>query len=834
KRSTVNKALEKDPRMKVLRRSLHKDKDRNSTQSPPRNEVNSAGLSSRQSSKQPPTQPFASLAATSQNLANPRSIGKPPTMVIKAITPYKSNRIVELSFQKGDFFHVVGERDDHEGSWFEASNPATGARGIVPKHCFELFGRKATELPATTPTASAFPPRSSAPGFPTDNKPSSPLLVRTPLSAEPFRSNSINLKTQPLYGIVQHDFVAERPDELDAKRGEPIIVIAQSNHEWFVAKPIGRLGGPGLIPVSFVEVQDVNTGQPLAPNQVQDLIKSSVVPAVEEWKKATAAYKGNSIPLGKFDFAASSPTAPSGHQTRASLSTKSGGLHAHPIPSRSATISHTRQQPASGYDPYSARGPQHDSWHAGGGGGNPSGFDHSRQSSGNNMPWTAPSSSYQNSSRQSASQQEQGPYYHDEPFSETGGPEGDGYATVDELRERYGVVVHASVESFHFEQGHYWFHLRAHFSRITEDGQDEQTTVLVLYRLYEDFYDFQAALIENFPDQEADIHGGIPPNLPRMPGPTDNVDELVCAQRVEDLSTYLHELCELPLYIRESELVYEFLGPREGDVELEGDPGNLGLDDRSPTEVEGEVVEYLQRMDSSAHGEDGRLEDLNQSISRLSTGSHNYIPPDSHYPQHHSRQSSHASQPSYHPSRTSRSSITQTAGYPQHQRDPRSQDLRPFSSSTTSSESHLPSTHTSTSSIQLGSRVTSMTPAGVGAGLNDSINSGGPGNNNNVVNNTPGTGFLRIKIYQRQTDDLIAIRVPTGVSYSELLNRIQERVGLNEIKSIRFRDESGTGFSTGHSTPLNAGNAARLVGIDNGADLDRWIHSGNRLVLYVD
>lgn len=35
-----------------------------------------------------------------------------------------------------------------------------------------------------------------------------------------------------LYAIVQYDFDAERPDELQAKAGEPIIVIAQSNHEW--------------------------------------------------------------------------------------------------------------------------------------------------------------------------------------------------------------------------------------------------------------------------------------------------------------------------------------------------------------------------------------------------------------------------------------------------------------------------------------------------------------------------------------------------------------------------------------------------------------------------
>ena len=37
---------------------------------------------------------------------------------------------------------------------------------------------------------------------------------------------------QPIYAVVIYDFQAERPDELDAKKGEPIMVIAQSNHEW--------------------------------------------------------------------------------------------------------------------------------------------------------------------------------------------------------------------------------------------------------------------------------------------------------------------------------------------------------------------------------------------------------------------------------------------------------------------------------------------------------------------------------------------------------------------------------------------------------------------------
>jgi hypothetical protein len=29
--------------------------------------------------------------------------------------------------------------------------------------------------------------------------------------------------------------------------------------EWFIAKPITRLGGPGLIPVSFIEIRDMTT-----------------------------------------------------------------------------------------------------------------------------------------------------------------------------------------------------------------------------------------------------------------------------------------------------------------------------------------------------------------------------------------------------------------------------------------------------------------------------------------------------------------------------------------------------------------------------------------------
>jgi bud emergence protein 1 len=112
-------------------------------------------------------------------------------------------------------------------------------------------------------------------------------------------SKSIGKTGAMVYGIVMYDFAAERADELEAKAGEAIIVIAQSNPEWFVAKPIGRLGGPGLIPVSFVEIRDMASDKAIV--NPSEAIKRAGVPKVEEWKKMAAEYKNSSITLGKFE-----------------------------------------------------------------------------------------------------------------------------------------------------------------------------------------------------------------------------------------------------------------------------------------------------------------------------------------------------------------------------------------------------------------------------------------------------------------------------------------------------------------------------------------------------
>lgn len=102
-----------------------------------------------------------------------------------------------------------------------------------------------------------------------------------------------------VFGSVLYDFNSERPDELEAKAGENIIVVAQTDPEWFVAKPIGRLGGPGLIPVSFIEIKDMATGQPVS--DPVEAVKKAGVPTVEYWKEMAAEYKKSSISLGRLD-----------------------------------------------------------------------------------------------------------------------------------------------------------------------------------------------------------------------------------------------------------------------------------------------------------------------------------------------------------------------------------------------------------------------------------------------------------------------------------------------------------------------------------------------------
>lgn len=227
--------------------------------------------------------------------------------VIRALYDYEAHSSQELSFSRGDFFHVIGRENDAD--WYEACNPALpDARGLVPVAFFQALGR--TERDSTQSEPARTPPLKN-PDHDSGYGDSNSTMPVTPAASQ--RNSKSGVKTGAMvYGIVMYDFQAERADELEAKAGEAIIVIAQSNPEWFVAKPIGRLGGPGLIPVSFIEIRDMSTDSPVS--NASDAVKRAGVPRVEEWKKMAADYKNSSITLGKFEGG-----GPPGQQGQAGL-----------------------------------------------------------------------------------------------------------------------------------------------------------------------------------------------------------------------------------------------------------------------------------------------------------------------------------------------------------------------------------------------------------------------------------------------------------------------------------------------------------------------------------
>lgn len=214
--------------------------------------------------------------------------------MIKALYDYQPEpgNSQELAFSKGDFFHVISRENDLD--WYEACNPLIpSCRGLVPVSFFEIIGKNERDSAGSVDLGVRNNKGLHDSGF-------SDSTTNTTKHAAQARMSSLGKASGAMvYGIVQYDFQAERPDELEAKAGEAIIVIAQSNPEWFVAKPIGRLGGPGLIPVSFIELRDMQTGQAVA--DPLDAVRRAGVPKVEEWKKMTAEYKNSSICLGKID-----------------------------------------------------------------------------------------------------------------------------------------------------------------------------------------------------------------------------------------------------------------------------------------------------------------------------------------------------------------------------------------------------------------------------------------------------------------------------------------------------------------------------------------------------
>ncbi|KAJ3743392.1 scd2/ral3 [Lentinula detonsa] len=658
------------------------------------------------------------------SVSKPASAVTPPQKVIRATADYRPQAPQELSFKKGDFFYVL--RDvDNRGSWYEAHNPISGARGLVPKALFEEFSKTSVSSRISQGTSLGNI------NIPTGVRSSDvPLTPKSPT------------KSQVFYAIVLHDFEAERADELDAKRGDAITVVAQSNREWFVAKPIGRLGRPGLIPVSFVEIHDPTTGR--AVPDVNALMDRGDLPKVEDWKRAMFHYKQNSIALGVID----APTVPNSPfvQTQPPLPPSSD-------PSIVEDAS-TRKQ-------------------------------------------SAPSVS--------------------------SGPE-----NADCLPE--GILLYAEAVSFHYEMEEYWFRVNAIFQPYPPPGQDSlpNSKQLILFRVYNDFYDFQVSLLDSFP-REA---GRQPPNprmLPYMPGPAQNVNDQLTATRRAELDDYLHSLCNLnkagAKYILEHKVVREFLSLKPGDVENESDP-----------KME-EIEALFATDDDEQYGNDAEYDEVRDTLGKMkveddrrSEGSEygedeGYAPSPQHrtYDRHPYARADekklddnnlrlHAHAQNHHRNGSTSSFNRTPSPYTSNSRSnsPNPDRLESRRDSDYSYRHSTGKTHNASSPSISSVRSTNAPTGG-------RTRSHSNANNPPISAANSQTAFVKIKIFDRVADDLIAIRVHPLVTHLELMDKVQTRLG-GEVSNLRFRDSVNNAF----------------VALDNDSQLRAWMEGTDKHVLYAD
>lgn len=541
------------------------------------------------------------------------------------------------------------------------------------------------------------------------------------------------------YAVVLHDFQAERTDELDARAGDAVSVVAQSNREWFVAKPIGKLGRPGLIPVSFVEVRDPTTNQAIT--DINTLLESGGLPNVDEWKQDMVTYKANSIALGVLD------------------------------------------------DPSSL---------AGGGGPSPT----SPQSTSPRSPDIPP---------QGFSAQSDTGY----PTTPQAPPSANNGLLPD------GILLSADVVSFHYEMEEYWFRVHALFQPYEAAGTQSLPPArqLVLFRAYNDFYDFQVDLLNVFP-REAGREPPHPRVLPYMPGPAEDVSHKITASRQAELDEYLHKLCDLQQsasrYVLEDQVVRAFVSPKPGDVETATDPRVEEI--AALSGYGGYAADELER------GVVGQMAGMRLSERRPGSGVSEYG--DEFTRQRESRNGSRSNsrgqslRPDYqgHERSDSMSSQRNPSPLPPHMRPdsaaPRAGGAHQRSGSRSAAQSMYDqdrySQYSTTSSPQYDG---SGPPSGGSGGRSRSGSTATAMNTSSppISSTNPNTAFVKIKIFV--ADDLIAVRVHPRVTLDQLLDKVSNRVGA-AVAGLQYREGD------------------EFVDVEGDPDLREWIEITEKHVLY--
>lgn len=280
--------------------------------------------------------------------------------------------------------------------------------------------------------------------------------------------------------------------------------------------------------------------------------------------------------------------------------------------------------------------------------------------------------------------------------------------------------VSARIPRYCFAEEKYWFVIEA----ALEDGRAWE-----LSRYYEDFYDFQIALLTEFPVEAGNVEGK-KRTLPYMPGPVNYVTDAITEGRLHNLDAYVKNLLSQPEKISKCNLVKQFFAPREGDYEI--DPNVVGEEYR----LSGGSQQSSTDSPADGASRQSSKQNLNGGANGYSGGLSAPNRPVNGQPQM-TRQTSSLSQPSQ----------------------------------------------------------TSLSPAIQQAGA-------------------------QMKVKLSFNGDIIAIKVPSDISFEALEDRILERLKVSQTEQVTlsFKDEA-----TGNKIPLLSNN-----------DLDMALDRNEKLLIYVE
>lgn len=584
----------------------------------------------------------------------------------------------------------------------------------------------------------------------------------------------------------------------------------------FVAKKIVTVSKPGLIPVSFVEILDPATGQPH--EDVPRLLRECALPDVKEWREKTESYASSVIPLGRIDDGALAQGVPNSPYANYQTS------------SAPSSAPFQAQQQRAMDDQYRSQGQQ----------------QHQRQPSSQQYP-----PQHQHQRGPSVSQQQQPSRQHASQPSMSRSVQSD----PSEGMLPPGTFSSACVVSFHQEkvdgQQEYFFRIHAVF---LPDDPAEKASRLILFRTYDHFYRFQIDLLDTFPAEagrvDPDNPSAPPPRriLPYMPGPLDEVDDSITHERRSELDGYIRFLIALHRikadYVLSSSLVrtFFFAGQSDGNSPIAREVAERELAAERAQDPLVDLEEGIEGMGLGGSEEGGSSQHHDHPAASSSSRQQQQQPQQQ---QRLSRSSASGGQPSSSahqrgPSHSTHSLAQSNGSSHTHGGGRNTSPLppidttnirrTPYSASNGLSGGSRPPSHdylpsaTATSSSWgsnagggvLNSGFSPMTPAPLAATSSGSAHGGGGGQSHG---SGPTAAYKKIKIYDSTTDDVMAIRVPPNVTFDQLSQKVQDRLGGGR-RVLSFRDSVGSGKG-----------ASR--GIEDDRDLLDWMSRTDKLVLCV-